>query len=803
MLTTLLFSDNQADSIGRSRFIALMLANLFVFPDLATAVEPVEATKTIDGTVSGATAQSKSANTGKKPSVSPQPGPAKAKTTPTNTPPEATGTTTLNKVKVTGTAEYDQEDPYNPNYVLPKSSIGTKTDTPIMETPLNVQVVSKQVLKDQQVITLDQALQNVSGVTMLAHNNNFGINYLTPVIRGFASQTFFRNGFRLQSNSASRQFANVESVEVLKGPAAILYGQVEPGGMINVVTKKPQETPYYSLNQQFGSYDMYRTSLDATGPLSKNKDLLYRINYSYQNSNSFRDLVYTDDIFVSPSLKWIISPKTQIGLEMEYDRNNNGWDAGYVPLHNGKIMWNVPLRYNWGEPSPIKQRTYFGNFNITHQFNDDWSLKHQFSANQVSTNAELYFPNPFQGQDAGNNKINSRRIIADSQNYTYSTNLDLTGHFNTFWLRHTLLFGGDYYRLFGSFSGGVSSHQTSPGVNFFNPVHGSFVVPPLRAYDLGSSKQKTDQYGLYLQDQVKLPYDIHIMGGVRFQYLRQLLVTGTNTAFTNDALTPRAGLLWQPKPWLSLYSNYVESFGANTVGLVYVNTTTSTPIPATGAKQYEVGAKTEFFGGRLRATLAYYTLTKTNIAIGDPNRDHICGGGGCFLLIGAARSQGPELDIQGEILPNWNAILTFAHTRATIVGGNSPSVSLGAGSQFPGVPVNTASFFSTYKFQSALLKGFSFGGGMNYSGVQHVCCTTQETHKLPGYEVVNLMAGYSRDVGDAKVTVQLNVTNLLNQRYFTGFTIDHATTTTYGHYSDAYGNYGSPRMFMGSISIQY
>ena len=711
--------------------------------------------------------------------------------------------TTLPTMTVIGKFKSQPDDPYNSNYVLPKATAGTKTDTPIMETPLNVQVISKQVLQDQQVIGLDQALKNVSGVTMLAHENNFGINYLTPVIRGFASQTFFRNGFRLQSGSASRQFANVESIEVLKGPAAVLYGQVEPGGMVNVVTKKPQSIPYYSLNQQFGSYDLYRTSLDTTGPVNKDNSLLYRMNFSYQNSNSFRDFVYTDDVFIAPTLKWTISPKTWLNVEMEYDRNNNGFDAGFIPIYNGQILYK-PVNYNWGELSPIQQETFFGNVTWAHQFSDDWSIKHQTSINHATGNGDLYFPYPSINQQT----VRSTRLIYDNANDTYSTNLDLTGHFATFGLSHTLLFGGDYYQLNTDLISGATSKYT-PGVDYFNPVHYPFIPPQLKPYEITNTHQNADQYGLYLQDQIKLPYHVHVMGGVRYQLLHQsspasdyLNVFTQGVTSSEDAMTPRVGLLWQPQEWLSIYSNYVESFGANTPGLIYVSENQSKPVPGTGAKQYEIGTKTEFFEGRLRATLAYYDLTKTNIAIQDKN--HLCGTGFCSALIGEARSKGIELDIQGEILTGWQVITTYANTDVVITKGSDTVPYYKPGTPFFGIPQNTATFWNTYKFQQKELKGFTVGAGVNYQGYSLARKDgTPEfmntPFRVPGFETVGLMARYSRDVGDAKISVQFNVDNLLDTRYFTGFYMNQP----YGPKGEAYGVYGTPRTFMGQFSIQF
>ncbi len=264
-----------------------------------------------------------------------------------------------------------QTDPYNRDYVLPKATAGTKTNTPIMETPLNVQVISKQVLKDQQVIRLNQALRNVSGVTTGSRRGQ-SANFNTAnniTLRGFRSDTFFRNGFRLQEGSASREVANIEAIEVLKGPAAVLYGLVEPGGMVNVVTKQPLKSPYYALNQQFGSYNFYRTTADIGGPLSKDDNLLYRFNLAYENSGSFREFVRNDNIFLAPVVKWNISPKTQVTLEMEYQHQDQVNDSGFVPVRN--LQPYVPIGTNYSEALPGERDTYFMGVNWSHQFNDD------------------------------------------------------------------------------------------------------------------------------------------------------------------------------------------------------------------------------------------------------------------------------------------------------------------------------------------------------------------------------------------------------------------------------------------------
>lgn len=709
---------------------------------------------------------------------------------------------TLPAVKVVGKAAYDSTEPYNEDYVLPNSTAGTKTDTPIMETPLNVQVVSKQVMKDQQVVNLDQALKNVSGVTVVGNTADAAFDgglLQSVVLRGFESQFFFRNGFRLQQGVASRSMANVESVEVLKGPAAILYGMVEPGGMVNVVTKQPLDKAYYALNQQFGSFDFYRTTIDATGPVANNKDLLYRMNVSYQNSGSFRQFVDKEDVFLAPVLKWNISPKTQATFELEYDHNHFGADSGIMPVFNGK-MSHFPRSRNYGEYSPATTESVYGGFTLAHQFNDEWSIKNRFSVNQQNNNQ----PKFVLGFDTTGNEINRFGVGYNVQYDTYSNNIDLTGHFNTFGLKHTLLLGGDYYHLhtktasFGSDGGNPDVFYESP-INIFNPVHPGAALP---MFPWGLVLNDTDQYGAYIQDQIKLPYGFHVMGGIRYQNLHQASVdafnSGTASGQTQDAVTPRVGVLWQPQSWLSLYANYVESFGANT-GIVFPNKVA----PASSAEQYEGGIKTEFFDGRLRANLAYYDLTKTNIPAGDPR----CAGiTGCNFVVvtGAARSHGPELDVSGEILPGWNMIATYSYTdvRATKSNANNEPTHYGSvpvGGRFYNVPRNTASYWNTYEFQNSDLKGLKLGGGVTLRDGQPGCCDVPAA-TIPGYATVDLLAAYSLKVAGAKITTQLNINNLLDKRYYTGLLSYQANNPGF---SKSIVDYGQPRAVMGSVNIQY
>ena len=700
--------------------------------------------------------------------------------------------TVLETVNVTDKAKHNVTDPYNPDYTLPNATAGTKTDTPIMETPLNVQVISKQVLKDQQVISIDQAVKNVSGI--LNNPANTGGLSESYTLRGFQSQTLFRNGFRIDNNdvgSGSQQLANVESLEILKGPAAILFGRVEPGGLINLVTKQPLSTPYYSLQQQIGSYNLYRTSLDATSPITKDDTLLYRLNMSYENSGSFRQQVKNERIFIAPVLKWNISPKTQVTFEMEYNNDHVNYDQITVPFVDGQVK-KLPRHLNLTEGNPQKDEIFFGGVNWSHQFNDDWAVKHSISIHRLEKKfSGTSLPLFFLGADQAAIYPTG---FGSSVSATYATDINLTGRFDTFGLKHTLLLGGDYYRTDYSTTSFAGTSLDGVGfsvIDINNPNHpGSSLLAP-DPQSKSKYVKNVDNYGFYIQDQIKLPYNIYVMGGIRYQYIHQKGKT-TNLAgdvtqdamLTADAVTPRVGLLWQAQDWLSLYGNYTENFGSNS-GLIFPNKAA----PPSSAQQWEFGTKTEFFGGRLRATLAYFDLTKQNVVTNDPDLTHVCGGSQCSLVTGEIHSRGPELDIQGEILPGWNVIATYANRDVRIAKSNNGDI----GNRLWNSPRNMGSLWSTYDFRQGELHGFKMGAGVT---LRDSVTDQSNTVRSPGYATVDLLAAYHVKVGKSKITAQFNVNNLLDRDSFT-------TIAAVPSLNTAQGSYLTPRTFMGSIKIEY
>ena len=283
---------------------------------------------------------------------------------------------TLKPMTVVGEAVQDPNDPFNKSYTVTNSFTAIKTDTPIMDIPQSIQVVPRAVMNDQETTRITDALENVSGVRAqpsLGTGNNF-------LIRGFQNQNIYRNGLRA-NNSFRQEYdtANLQSIEALKGPAQ-LYGRMEPGGMINLTTKKPLDIPYYSLEQRFGSYDLYRTEWDATGPFTSDKSLLYRFTGSYQINNSFRDFVSNDRMLFAPSITWRPTESTDATLELQVNNQDFISDVGIPVIGNRPAQ--IPISRSLGDPNTPDSNLnqVFLNSLLNHRFNEDWAIHSRFLA---------------------------------------------------------------------------------------------------------------------------------------------------------------------------------------------------------------------------------------------------------------------------------------------------------------------------------------------------------------------------------------------------------------------------------------
>ncbi|QGM96739.1 TonB-dependent siderophore receptor [Methylocystis parvus] len=748
------------------------------------------------------------------------------------------------------------------SYAAPIGSLGAKVNTPVMDTPVTTKMVTRQMLEDQQAITLDQALKNVSGVAFAGGGDAALGNAFTQImLRGFPTQNYFRDGFRVDSfglnfaGSSAVEMANVESIEVLKGPAAILYGAVEPGGIVNLNTKQPLDKPAFSIQQQVGSYAAFRTTLDSTGPVTPDKDVLYRFVMSYENDGSFRALGYNRNIMINPVVRWNIDSNTWVRASAQFQQNNFNQDMYWTPYFGMYTPLWLGRSFNWGPKSPYNQQQNFTEFTWHHDFNKDWSIQQtafmQLLRNDWANNGGFGFISDcltpgstscFSFPSSNNVTLNWGAFPSDNRQAEYATTVNLVGHFNTSeQLNHTLLSGVDYYRY--NFRGQNQLPLNYSSSVIFGAPQPSTPVSGLVPYS--ATEQYADNLGVYLQDQIKLPYGVTVLGGARYQYINSRTGATDNAAFCgpysdnafagllipcnfdtitkrgqsiSQRVTPRVGLLWRPLDWVSFYGNYAESYSPNYNGKLVSGTNDPTP-PSAGA-QMEGGVKFSWFDGRIQATAAYYHLVKTNIPIGIPNDfTHV-------MLIGEGRSQGPELDSQGEIIPGWNVNLAYANTDAITTKSNPFYLGVPAvGAPIPFVPRNVGSLSSSYEFRNGELKGLRLGARYDYTGyLPFYHYANDGTYiygqSTPGYGLVGIFGAYEFNVDKFKVTAQLNVSNLFDKTYFTtgglgpqafdashpgGYAVPYTNPMQVGWNLPGY-NYnvvGAPRILRGSIKVSF
>jgi iron complex outermembrane receptor protein len=434
---------------------------------------------------------------------------------------------TLPAVTVRGSADA--------GYTVRNTVSATKTETPLMETPFSVQVVPQQVLQDQLVNRLEKALQNVPGVLPFSTNQGLSDGFM---IRGFGSNTTCRDGFFepdiLGGGSSKGETANIDRIEVLKGPGSILFGRTEPGGVINLVTKQPLAQRQTSLQQEVGSYSYYRTTLDSTGPITRDDTLLYRVNMSYESTRSFRDFVEDKGTFIAPTLELNIGPRTQATLEFEYQKFDETPDPGILPLDGrpaslSKSRVFVEPRSNVNEGD----RQMLG-LTWSHAFNDSWNLSHRITGEQFDLKNLTLSSGELQTDGSLDRFFNNG---GDQKSKRLSTALDLTGKFSTGPLKHTLLIGADYFRVNDKLLG-LNCCDAAPAFNFFNRTYNpqSQLFDPANNFNL-DFRQKW--YGLYAQDQIDLPGNLHALIGVRYDNAQGK----SDGAITDkdDRTSPRAG----------------------------------------------------------------------------------------------------------------------------------------------------------------------------------------------------------------------------------------------------------------------
>ncbi len=654
-----------------------------------------------------------------------------------------------------------EQEGYNPS----QAATATRTETPLRDIPASIQVILEQVLEDRGTVGLREAVQNFAGATLDGNYGNTGAGSL--IIRGFSQDITFRNGFRISNFYSIPETANVAQTEILRGPASVLYGQVQPGGIVNIVTKQPLESPYYSVNLQAGQFSFYRPTIDLSGPLSDDNSVLYRLNAAYENSGSFRDRVNTERWFIAPVLQWNMSDRTSLTFDFEYLYDDPVFDRGIVTLSDGSFVLPINRFLGYPQLDDFATEVYRGGLTFEHQFSGNWRMRNALSISSIEQGGAR------SDLDGGliDDQFIPRQLRDDNsiaENYGFQT--DIIGNFATGTIEHQLLLGFDFNRVTDSYK---SEAVSLPPLDIFNPVYDIDV--PTELEPRYSAVTRTNALGLYLQDQIALLDNVKLLVGGRFDFTEQnqtIILDDASDSQSDTAFSPRVGIVYQPIEPISLYASFSRSF-LPVIGRAADNSIFE---PERGT-QYEVGIKADL-ATNLSATLAAYHLTKTNVLTTDLNDPDFS------IQVGEQRSQGIELNVAGEILPGWNVIAAYAYTDAEVTEDNE----LPVGSRLANVAENTASLWTTYEIKNGNLQGLGFGLGLLYVGDRPGSVAFDPPDfRLPSYLRTDIALFYRRNNWRA----QINVQNLFNIEYY---------QTAQG-YDIVYP--GAPLNIVGSVSFEF
>lgn len=670
-------------------------------------------------------------------------------------PPASTSTSdtakTLDTVQVR-----DQRQPYRNLSVTG----ATKTDALIRDLPQSIQILGADLLRDAGVTDLASALDLSSSIS---RQSNLGGMWDSYAMRGFTGDPNFGSDYMVNGFNASRGYsgvrdnANVQSVELLKGPSSALYGRGEPGGAVNISTKKPLFKPAYSAELSAGSWSTYRGAVDLTGPISET--VAYRLNASHQQGDSFRDTIEFDRYLVTPSVLWMITPDTTLSYEIEALRQRQPFDRGVVAV-NG-VLGVVDRSTFYGEPNDGKHETKSTSHQVflTHYFNDNWSLQTGFNYRGSSLKGVSSEVRPYTALVNNGQTLRRRIRTRDNHALDRSGRFEVLGKVETGAITHNLLFGVDGYK----FNDWRLQYAADPtginyGIDLMNPVYGA-PKPAFNDTPSINTLERQDSWSYYFQDQLELSERWKALFGVRRDEYKQQVTSLNNGRVTRQdlsATSPRVGVVFQPVPALSLYATTARSFRPNSG----ISRDFASFDPEKG-KSYEIGAKLDSFDGRLNTTLAVFQIEKTNVLTPDPVDPN-----NYNMAVGEVESKGVELDINGQILPGLRVAASFAYTDAQVTQDNAALTGLTlVGRQLANVPKEAGNVLLIKEFPLAG-RAATIGGGVQYVGKREGSVapfSAVDLFSLKSYTTYSLVGSWQ---ATPKLRLSLDVENLFDKEFY-------------------------------------
>ncbi len=679
----------------------------------------------------------------------------------------------LPKVVIKGKAE----DPTT--YVAAEAGSATKTDTPLIETPLSVSVIGQAQIEAQQAQSMNQALRYTPGV----QTEQFGVDNVFDFfqIRGFSANQngIFRDGLQLNTPNGFGAFRlepyGAERIEVVRGPGSVLFGQSNPGGIVNYVSKLPARERFQELEFEAGSFNLWQGKFDLTGPVAQTgpfSSLDYRLIGLVRDSGTQVDYKPNDRRFLAPALTWHLGENTSITLLGQY-QDDHVAHLAFLPKE-GTALYNpngrIPINRFDGEPTfdHFYRMQYSAGYIIDHQFSDEWSVSQHLRLDHVNTDFQSVFGTGIEPADPTQRLLDRSSFASRSSTDAFSVDTHLQGKFATGPLNHTLLLGFDYQHNDFDEREGLG---TAASLDIYAPVYGGSVGTPVTYLDSDSLQQ---QAGLYLQEQVKL-YDhlVAVVGG-REDFVWSDTpdrLAATTSAQHNNQFSGRAGLAYLFDIGLTPYFNYSESFlpvlGTDTSGQPFK--------PETG-RQFEGGLKFQPPGWNALLTLAGFNTVRQNVLTPDLDPSHPFN----QVQTGEIRSRGIEVGGTASPFRGLNLIAAYTLQDVEVTASNAGDV----GKRPVATPKYLASFWADYTLPSGRLNGFGCGGGIRYQGASYG--DAANTLKSGDFTVFDAALHYQWH----GLRFAINVQNLFDNHYIAAI-------------SGANAFYGAGRTVIGSVRYKF
>ncbi len=678
---------------------------------------------------------------------------------------EATAEAVLPEVKVKASAEAAAENRYQP--VTTKTA--AKIEAELRDIPQTVNVIPETLFRDQGARSMQDVLRNVPGIGL---SNGDGQRDQVN-IRGFSAiADQFIDGVR-DDALYYRDLANIEQVEVLKGPASVLYGRGSSGGIINRITKKPVSNAITDFTVTVGSYDMKRAEVDVNRALGDSA--AFRLNASKEDSDSFREQGFIDRSLIAPSLSFNISEKTKLLFQLESLEDRRVDDFG-IPAINGKPA-DVSVKTFYGSRNAdkddyVQSRVNSGALTFEHAFDNGWKLKdtfrlYDYDLDRNNTVATAVNPTTL--------KVSRRHSMIQRQEHGYFNQTDLSVNADWLGLKHALLFGVELgYQKKDAQSGNFANPAA---VDLYNPVLTNLTLGKLTP--TGNTRATSKVTGFYVQDLVTLSPNWKALVGLRqdrFDQDTDDLLARKRFSRVDNELSPRAGLVFQPTGWASLYASYSKSFqpSQETFALAANNA----DIAPEETRSYEGGAKLDFFGGNLSSTISVFRLERTNIKTTDPANP------AQLVPVGEQRTDGTEVSLAGRLAPGLDLTAGYAYLDGRITKSNSTLSGVALeGNRSSLTPMHSANVWLTKRFAN----GFGIGGGAVLMDDQYA--SASNLVRLPGYARADATAFYETKGYE----VRLLVNNLFDRRYF---------ESAHGG-ADLYNTPGAPRNAQLTLKLKF